>query len=262
MKCLKRLFRKVIKTTAIMELYHYSSINNLALILESKKIRFKRLDLINDPNEGISKDFGSMAMYIFISCWTKNNEENFALWNMYTDKMRGIRIELPIPIFDNHTIDEYSDYIISEKEYLNDDKGIFIVSAENKPITVEYTDDEEKLFPCILTPIGLKTSSLGLAKRTIWKVEDEVRYRMDIIPYDPSVPKDHFPNAYEKFIDKRIPPSIEFYDVDMNISSFNKMKIIIGPKCLPGDSQIIEALVSKYNPTAEIVQSGLYGRIK
>ena len=75
-------------------LFHYTSINKLALILSSKKIRFNRLDFVNDPHEGKTGDFGSMAMYIFISCWTKHEEENLALWNMYTDKMRGVRIEL------------------------------------------------------------------------------------------------------------------------------------------------------------------------
>lgn len=244
------------------ELYHYTSINNLALILDSKKIRFTRLDLINDPDEGMSKDFGSMAMYIFVSCWTKNPEENFALWNMYTDNMRGVRIHIPIPIFNRYTIGECSDYIISEKDYLDDQKGLFLLPSSNDPISIEYTDDESKLYPEIRTMDALKTSSLGLSKRTIWTVEDEVRYRMEIYPYDPLVPKDYFPDAYEKYIEKRVPPSIDFYDVDCNIDSYKKMKIILGPKCIPGDRQIVEALVSKFNPTAEISLSRLFGKIR
>ncbi|MCK4343666.1 MAG: hypothetical protein KAX05_00150 [Bacteroidales bacterium] len=244
------------------ELFHYSSINKLALILDSKKIRFNRLDLVNDPNEGISKDFGAMAMYMFVSCWTKNSEENFALWNMYTDKMRGIRIELPTPVFNSYKIGDYSDFIITKNDSLNDQKRIFILPAENKPVLVEYTDDEDRLFPKIRTDIGLKTSALGLRKRTIWKIEDEVRYKMEIYPFDPNVSIENFPVAYEKFIDKRIPPSIEFYDVDLNIESLKEMKIVIGPKCVLGDRQIVEALISKYNPTAEIFESKLSGKIK
>lgn len=242
-------------------LYHYSSINKLALILESKKIRFNRLDLVNDPHEGISSDFGSMAIYLFVSCWTKNNEENFALWNMYTEKMRGVRIELILPIFNSYNIGETFNCIVSENEYLNDEKGLFILS-ENKPISISYTENRDELFPKIHTTLGLRTSSLGITKRSIWKIEDEVRYKMEIYPYDSTVSKKYFPDAYEKFIEQRIPPQIKFYDAEISKESFEKMKIVIGPKMEVGDRQIIESLVAKYNPTADICESKLNGSIR
>ena len=47
------------------QLFHYSTINKLALILSSQKIRFNRLDFVNDPLEGATGDFGSMAVYFF-----------------------------------------------------------------------------------------------------------------------------------------------------------------------------------------------------
>jgi hypothetical protein len=244
-------------------LYHYLSINKLALILESRKIRFNRLDHVNDPHEGVSSDFGSMAVYMFVSCWTKNKEENFALWNMYTDKMRGVRIELPLPIFNSYEIaDSGTNYFVSEDDYLDDENGLFILTADNNPINIDYTDDENKLFPTIQTEIGLKTSSLGVAKKKIWSIEDEVRFKMEIFPYDPTVPKEYFPAAYEKFIERRTPPKINFYDVSINNDSFEKMKIVIGPKIEPGDKQIIEALVAKFNPKAQIMESNLNGSIK
>ena len=65
------------------KLFHYTTINNLALILKSASIRFGRLDKVNDITEGEADDFHSFASYIFISCWTHNTEENLALWNMY-----------------------------------------------------------------------------------------------------------------------------------------------------------------------------------
>jgi len=244
------------------KLYHYTSINKLALILELRKIRFRRLDYLNDPHEGIANDFGSMAIYMFVSCWTKNPEENFALWNMYTYKMRGVRIELPLPIFNSYNIRNLPNFIISEEDYLDDDKGIFIPTALNEPKEIEYTDDKDKLFPVIQNKIGLKTSHLGFTKRTIWKVEDEVRYKMEIYPYDPNISKDYFPATYEKYVAEKRPPSISFYDVDINQNAFKKMQIVIGPKMEPGDRQIIESLVVKYNPTVKITESKLTGLIK
>ncbi|HCE59205.1 MAG TPA: hypothetical protein DER09_15560 [Prolixibacteraceae bacterium] len=243
-------------------LFQYTSINKLALILSSKKIRFNRLDFVNDPHEGKTGDFGSMAMYVFVSCWTKHQEENLALWNMYTEKMRGVRIELPLPIFNSYKIDDYSDYIITEQEMLNDRDELFILDAQNNPIDIVYTNNEDELRPKIQNEIGLKTSTLGVAKKTIWSVENESRYRMQIFPYDPLLRETNFPEAYGKFIDQKIPPSINFYEVKINKNSFEKMRIVVGPKVQPGDEKIIDALVSKYNPTAEIILSKLSNEIR
>lgn len=243
------------------QLFHYSTINKLALILSSKKIRFNRLDYVNDPHEGVTDDFGSMAIYFFVSCWTKNKEENLALWNMYTEKMRGIRIELPLPLFNSNNIGKLPNYIIKESEYLNDNDGLFILDAQNEPIDIIYTDDEDKLHPKIQFDLGLKTSVLGIAKSTIWKIENESRYIMQIYPYDPNVSKDNFPDAYEKYIEHRIPPSINFYDVEITKKAFEEMKIVIGPKVHPGDKEIIKALVAEYNPNAVIFESKLTGHI-
>ena len=243
-------------------LFHYTSINNLALILASRNIRFSRLDKVNDPSEGISSDFGSLAVYKFISSWTKNSEENFALWNMYTDKMRGIRLELPLPIFNNYKIGETSNLLVSEADYIDYEKEIFIITAQNKPIGVEYTDDEEQLFPKIRGIRGLKASSLGVKKRTIWRIEDEVRFIMDILPIDSSTPKNNLPNTYQKKIANKIPPKIYFYDIAMNEESFKNMKILIGPRIKLGDREIVNALVNKFNPSATVQISKLTDKIK
>lgn len=77
----------VLGPNTMKKLYHYTSINNLALILKSKSIRFGRLDQVNDPTEGMADDFYCLSPYIFVSCWTGNNQENLALWNMYTPNM-------------------------------------------------------------------------------------------------------------------------------------------------------------------------------
>ncbi len=243
-------------------LFHYTSINTLALILSSKKIRFNRLDFVNDPHEGKSGDFGSISMYVFVSCWTKHKEENLALWNMYTEKMRGVRIELSLPIFNSHKIGDQTNYVISEDEFLNDKDGLYILDAQNRPIDVIYTNDKNRLFPKIQNDIGLKTSEIGISKKTIWSIENESRFMMQIIPYDPKVPKSNFPDAYEKFIEQKIPPCINNYDVKINHKAFKEMKITIGPKVQPGDREIIKSLVSKYNPTAKVLESSLINDIK
>lgn len=81
-----------------MRIYHYTTINNLALILASKKIRFNRLDNVDDLEESIYKSGDgvnkiNLNQYTFVSCWTKEKQENLALWSMYTG-YKGIRIGL------------------------------------------------------------------------------------------------------------------------------------------------------------------------
>ena len=48
-------------------LYHYTSIEALALILSTKTIRFNSLNQVDDLTEGQSKDLKSIGNYFFIS---------------------------------------------------------------------------------------------------------------------------------------------------------------------------------------------------
>lgn len=245
----------------ITTLFHYTSINNLALILKSKSIRFGRLDKVNDPTEGESSDFHSLAPYIFISCWTKNSDENLALWNMYTPQMRGVRIELPLPIFESYKIGSNENVLVSEDEYLDNERNLFILPGKNIPEEIIYTDDTTKLIPKIETSIGLKIGELGKYKRKMWSIEEEYRYRLNIYPTDPKVVSDNFLDKYDHLIGVK-PPSIEGYLRTVNLDSFSKMKIRTSPKIIDGDIEIINSLVDKFNPSATLEQSVLKGLVR
>lgn len=75
-------------------IYHYTSIDTLKLILESKKIRFNNLNAVDDELEGELFVKKSLAQLIFVSCWTTDPNENIPLWKMYAST-RGVRIGLP-----------------------------------------------------------------------------------------------------------------------------------------------------------------------
>jgi hypothetical protein len=243
-------------------LFHYTTINNLALVLKSASIRFGRLDKANDMTEGESSDFHSLAPYIFISCWTKNSEENLALWNMYTPKMRGVRIELPLPIFESHAIGKNTNSLYPESKMVDENQSLFIVSGSNEPYEIEYTDDLSRLKPSIIVPDGLKVTEVGKIKRSIWSVENECRYRMDIFPIDKNRNAKDFRSRYEGLIDRQVPPSIDGYLIPINTTSLRSMKIVSGPKIENGDQEIIESLISKYNPSAILESSALKGLIR
>lgn len=59
-----------------MKLYHYTTIDTLALILKNRTIRFNRLDKVDDLEEKVVSCGVNLAQYIFASCWTKDAEES------------------------------------------------------------------------------------------------------------------------------------------------------------------------------------------
>ena len=81
--------------TQIKNIYYYTSVENLALILSSRKIRFSRLDGVDDALEGPVIDGIHFNKYFFVSCWTSLSDESIPQWHLYTDTMTGVRIELP-----------------------------------------------------------------------------------------------------------------------------------------------------------------------
>jgi hypothetical protein len=251
-------------------LFHYTTINNLALILKSKKIKFNRMDKINDPTEGLASDFNNFSPYIFIACFTGSQEENLALWNMYTPQMRGVRIEFPLPIFKSFSINGQNGYLFSESEYLNEEQNYFILGGVNEPIEIEYTDDPLKLSPSIQKTItynnsnyqALNIAKLGICKRKIWSIENEFRYKMEILPIDSDIKTDRFYERFSGLIDKNIYPKIDSYFIEINSTCFEKMKIVMSPKNYPGDEEIICALIEKYSPTSLLETSKLRGLIR
>jgi hypothetical protein len=248
---------------SVNELYHYTSINNLALILQSKSIRLGRLDMVNDPTEGLSSDFHSMAQYIFITSWTSNRLEDFALWNMYTPAMRGVRIELELPIFPTFSIrKDLTNSLVDAKSFISFENGYFITSAENIPIEIIYTDDESSLTPTIKLDKGLYLKALSKYKRSAWKIEQEYRYQLIIMPIERDIQPNEVSNSYSRLLSTQTPPPFADYFLKIRKQAFKNMKIRLSPKILAGDRAIIEALVKTYNPSATIQESTVSGFIR
>ena len=96
-------------------LYQYTSLNALAMILKNQEIRFSNLCLMDDPLEQfvriydydtkdrhltyIRKNYGK---YCFVSCWTDDEKESIAMWDMYGDRKQGVRISMPQDMFDEN----------------------------------------------------------------------------------------------------------------------------------------------------------------
>ena len=90
-------------------LYHYTSIENLLLILKTKSICFSSLENVDDMEEMETEDLKNFGRFYYVSCWNKSSKESIPLWTMYSQDMKGVRIELPIFPFEkfSYNADEY-----------------------------------------------------------------------------------------------------------------------------------------------------------
>lgn len=61
-------------------LYHYTSLDTLALILTNKSICFNTLLNVDDIDEAETSDLGQFGKYVYVSCWTDEAAESIAMW--------------------------------------------------------------------------------------------------------------------------------------------------------------------------------------
>lgn len=237
-------------------IYHYTSIESLSLILKSRQIKFSRLDYVNDPQEGISSDYGTFSQYIFVSCWTDLIEESIAFWNIYTPTARGIRIGLKFPALKQ--ADSKTGALIADNDIQYED---FLLLPNLEPITkVEYTNDSKLLYPKILGSSTIQPSLLGRYKSTLWEFESEYRYILYAIPHPKDNPtKKISVREYSNLLSSQRPISAKSVLIGIDEISFDNMIITLGPKTSESDRTIVESLIQNFCPSAKVVESSLKG---
>jgi hypothetical protein len=246
-------------------LYHYTSINNFALILKNRTIRFSCLENLNDLTEGETSDLGRFGRYVFVSCWTETPDEHIPLWNMYTPSMAGVRIKLPSDPVERYefigdkskgTFGYYPNSIVPEEEILA--KNYMVYPASFKLHKVEYTDDATLLKPTIYKKTSggesFQLALLGKHKPKEWLFEQEWRYSFWIVPSIPVDPSDKYYSkrhlrAVRSAINAKELPINQFF-LKINDKAFEQMEVILGPKHTEGDIIMVDALIRTYNPKA------------
>lgn len=269
-------------------LYHYTSIDSLALILKNRTIRLNPLDKMDDLQEQKTADVENLGKFVFVSSWTEDAKESIPMWKMYTNPASGVRIKLrknPFvwhgtrikdivaktgmaltpdsdPEGELHTFLDYAELM---------DKGYMSVQAFNGDILkqVEYTDEISKLEPKVAHiqdgKIELNIGNLGRYKNTHWEFQKEWRYIMTFISMNFKVGIETMQMLYSLTVTKMVqgkePPPFRYYDLKIAPEFFDEMEIVCSPQMSPGNKLIIETLIEKYNPKATIVESELLGKI-
>ncbi|MDP1545268.1 MAG: DUF2971 domain-containing protein [Anaerolineales bacterium] len=245
-------------------LYHYTKIENLALILQNRTIRFSSLNTVNDLTEGETSDYGSLGNFVFASCWTATSEEHIPMWNMYTPNMAGVRIKLPADPFQR-----YGKSIVPVEEVFNQKYYVEPLSFDLREII--YTNDKSLLKPQFAEMKNPKEATfnlnaIGKYKPKVWQFETERRYILWIFPKNifdfgnESYNDSRFAEAIKNFGKKQIP--FDHYCLKIREEAFEKMEIMLGPKHSDGDIAIVKALIKAYNPKAKFKPSELTGKIR
>ncbi len=273
------------------KIYHYTSIESLALILRTKKIRFSRLDCVDDIREAQEHFNINFGQYFFVSCWTEQYKESIPQWNMYSKDMQGIRIELPAFPFHRHRL-------IANPQVT----GVTWEGEIHSPLTYDEMLGSTYFIPPLLTDdffcgkvnyidsveahykntIRKTTNSVGGTELSInglhqlprqkskdWQFQSEYRFHLFAFP----IPQGHnHAGPYQPGIGlgeimadsliKNIDPDINYIDVPIDPNAISKMVIRTGPLCTPGGKICVEALVSQLAPGAKIESSLLEGAVR
>lgn len=266
-------------------LYHYTSLETLALILRNRTIRFTRLDKVDDPQERRSADSLNLGKMKLVSCWTSAEEESIPMWREYAGAECGVRIQMKRYPFEQYSVSTESLSKLSRDAVLNAPDGsldgihlpledfwdknyLFFETARDVEMLheVEYTNDETLMFPKVIRSFedgGFEANlnALGVHKTTAWSYQKEWRYILTAVPIGiDSVINgrlDQIIRANDIMLDKCDPGIPPYYDLVISDEAFSSMKIVSSPKMTPGNRVILEALVEKYAPGIEVAESSI-----
>lgn len=230
-------------------IYHYTSIETLALILKDRKIRFNSISNVDDLSESNADDIGQIGSLLLLSCWTSEKNENIAFWSMYGKKGSGVRIKMRPTLFSTDIFEESDNY---RSPSLSRD----ILWPINFLFPVTYTEQVKR------TVIGFEgqgfdISELGKFKDKIWAFQNEWRFIIYQFPGK---------NSLRHIIDLKTIDGISFkykyYDMSITDEEFYNMEILLGPSTSESEKVIVESLLKVYNPNAKLKISALKNIVK
>lgn len=172
------------------KIYHYTTIDTFALIMQNKTIRFNRLDHVDDKEETI---YGSgplgmkVCRYAFVSCWTRNQEENQDLWQKYANNGKGIRISIDEDMFQTYQISDRFKSFFHEMFTTINDCVFALPLNQAKLYDVKYVVDNEEHIKHAVTQEGAYTNinhnEIGIYKRKdVWEKQGESRFKLFALP--------------------------------------------------------------------------------
>lgn len=265
-------------------LYHYTTIDSLALILKDKKIKFSPLTSLDDLREEQTSDAQQYGRYVFVSSWTEDKLESIPMWNMYSNLESGVRIELPAMPFEEYVVSEdivvnkipeqllylYNQGDIDIEPTINIAKGpYFIIKHMPMLYKINYTktsfSQKAKLKSVFNSDIEEKLAQLGKNKRIYWGFQKEWRYVLILLPVTYEEKTEEAPGKQKKLStieDTFFYIPFKYYYLLLSDAAYQKMKIVLSPKISNGNRVLVELLKEKYNCKMKIHESELKGNLR
>ncbi|MFA6808116.1 MAG: hypothetical protein WCR27_03900 [Eubacteriales bacterium] len=203
-------------------IYHYTTLESIKCILSNATLRLNALSGMDDLLEGGSIDFGDMAKYYYVSSWTCDDKENIPLWYMYTNELRGVRIEADETFV---TLDEDEKSII--KNITDTTLIAYRVSCGKDNsflVPVIYTDEYESCIDGYRGYINDRYNNVGRNKPTDWEFQKGVRFRIYGInkKYLASFGDNNFIKFSNSIINKK-PNDIKYADIKFKINNLQML---------------------------------------
>lgn len=240
-------------------LYHYTTLDKLALILRNRTIRLSPLDKMDDLQENMTSDVKNFGRIFFASSWTEEATESIPMWKMYASMESGVRIGLPKNPFKRYP--EQADDVLIPLEELRQ-KGIYTTAYDKLSILVkmDYNNDINLLEPKILGEDGesIVFSTFGKYKSKFWEFQKEWRYLLWFIKPNAW---NNGNNFFEEVLAGNVTLPINYFDLKIDDGCFNKMEVLISPKMSDGNRILLDTLINRYNPTALLKESVLRGKM-
>lgn len=264
-------------------IHHYTTIDNLALILESRKIRFTRLDLLDDIKEisGLDNKLLKLSTSIFVSSWTEDHEENIPLWEMYASLNNGVRITMPKDMFKKHLISAFSeqnhgltgnmDSPFTKEEVFYNGKYLIVNIFDSRRgdfyKKVEYRDD----FKCIYNSL-IKESvnevkidcmwDLGKYKSRKWEFQKEVRFTIYTKVLNPIFKHSPMRQFDVDNIGQWFENPDRYIDVPLSDEEYKNMIITVAPCVSDARRLIVKSLIKAFGLHNDYRESDLNGTIR
>lgn len=272
-----------------MKLYHYTTIDALALILKNKTLKFSRLDCVDDLEEGRVESSGiKLGKHFFVSCWTENPEESIPLWKMYSKNSYGVRISLDKDMFKKYVVKSGTyngipvigsiESLLPAEELFNNDYMPFPPTITQSSVDsffyreVEYVDDVSKATEDIVhitakggnkADLEIALGDVGRYKYKRWAFQEETRFVISFFPinpmqYNPEIVSSIVMDAYRSGI--HVPFSS--YYMHLRDDVFDDLEIVLSPMATEGQKVIVENLCATYAPNAVVKESSLGPLVK
>ncbi len=241
-------------------LFHYTNLESLALILKHGTIKFSNLEYLDDPfekklliktftkdNPRLHDEWENYGKFCYVSCWTAVKEESIPMWDMYADRKRGVRIELPVDMFDKQ-------FNINERKPFS--KPLFHVEhkcVQPELIKVDYRKRSDQEPFIWLT--GFDMDRLGRYKSPAWKFQKEYRFRLYGCLDEDGFTKTYYSSAEimnnKIALDRPTGSKDVFFKLDGNV--IPKIKILKGPDMKEGEEELLLSLAMKHKICPESI---------